>query len=177
MPQLLFACLAAMGLSCSTAAFAAGDVVACDLFDEASLSSLIKVNLTAAINRQKLQIDGSPGSICEFSAKGQKVQVKLLEHPSASDASKKFSSAIETIQDEKMKMSFRAPFVVDGKYGIGDKAFWYQVNVSRFGMFAVKGQRTLAVDFTLSEPSAGSKIEASLKERGRAYFEAALKKL
>jgi hypothetical protein len=159
------------------AAVAAPDVVACDLLDEPTVSALIGVKTRAQVNRQKQEFDGALISTCMFRAERQYVMVTLLEYRSATDAAKAYAAARKEAAQAKTIDGVQSQFSVEDESSLGDKAYWYFLAPTQFGLSALKDNKALKVNFQFNDAMTGSNSSVQLKARSRPALQAAARKL
>lgn len=169
----------AVCLSGTPALSHAADVVACDLFDEPSISALVGVKFKQLMNRHKEAIDGGTISDCVFRADRHSVRVTLWEYVSAKDAAKFYASGLEDAKRPKTIGGVRSQYAIDSSYGIGDKSYWYQLASEQTGATILKANRVLVLNFQFADGDgmARSNTASHLKDRSRPLLVAALRKL
>ncbi len=178
MRQHLSAAFVAAGILVSPyVALAAPDVVACDLLDESTVSGLIGVKTKQFMNRDKQTYDGVKISSCIYRAERHSVMVTLAEYSSNSEATKAYAIALKEAGQAKVVDKTTIRYKVESESGIGDKAYWYQLESEQFGVSAIKGTRGIMVNFQFSDSMSGVNAGARLKERSRPAIQAAIQKL
>ena len=157
-------------------AFAAPDVVACDLLDETTVSGLIGVKTKQFMNRDKQTFDGVRISTCMYRADRHSVMVTLAEYTSSAEATKAYATALKEVSQAKVVDRTPIQYKVESESGIGDKAYWYQLESEQFGVTAIKGMRGVTVNFEFSDSMSGANTSARLKERSRSAIQSVVRK-
>ena len=178
MPHHLPTFLVATGVLLSPyVVFAAPDVVACDLLDEPTVSGLIGVKTKQLVNRDKQTYGGVKISTCMYRADRHSVMVTLAEYSSSAEATKAYAIALKEASQAKVVDKTPIQYKVESESGIGDKAYWYQLESEQFGVTAIKGARGVTVNFQFSDSMTGANVSARLKERSRPAIQSAVQKL
>ncbi len=150
----------------SQSAFAATDLVACDLFDEPTVSSFIGAKIKQHhVNRQKETYAGATSSTCIFFYDRYTIRVYLYEYASSPEAAKVYADGV---QSKPIPGETRTT-----ESGLGDKAFWYRIDMEQFGYTVLKGNRLVAVKMDFKDRNTG----AGVKERSRPMMQAAVRKI
>ncbi|MCG2593931.1 hypothetical protein LZ009_14205 [Ramlibacter sp. XY19] len=166
----------------SAAAFAlvspaVSDVVACDLFDEATLSALAGGELKANGSRARQPYNGATISSCQFSAPRKLVRVTLMEYPSAAEARKEYEVSRRDAALVKRVDNVAFRFLVQDEPGMGDRAYAYRLESEQSGVFVLKGNRLFDLNFHFSDAAAGQQAFPLLLERARPAVRAAVRRI
>lgn len=143
---------------------AEAQVVACDLAEQSTVTSVFSAPITQQFpNRQTQPVDGAMHSICIFHTARNNLKALLFEFPSEVEASRAFS--------RYTKNSEHAIFQVE--VGLGDAAVWWRIGNEAYSYTVRKGKRVFTLDTRWHDANNG----VGQRERLRPVVASALRKL
>ena len=141
-----------------------GQVVACDLVDESTVTAIFGAPIQQRFpNRQTQAVDGAIHSICMFITARNNLKTLVFDFPNAADASRAFLRFTANGQSATFK----------SEAGLGDAASWWHIGSEAYGFTVRKGKRVYVLDTRWGD----GKSEAGLKERLKPVVVLALRKL
>lgn len=141
-----------------------GQVVACDLIDEQTVTTLLASPISQkSPNRQIQKFDGASISACLFVAGRNILRVELFEYPSEELAKQKYKAEIASGDG----------FISESERGLGNEGAWWHLRTEKYGFTVRKGKRI----YFLSTSWASANDGKGLKERMKPIAAAALAKL
>ncbi len=142
-----------------------GKVVACDLIDELTVTSLFSSPIRQkSPNRQIQLINGARFSVCLFFTKRNVLRTDLYEYPTEELAKKGFTA---------YRAGSDAEFQFQPERGLGDEAAWFRLRAEKYGFIVRKGKNVYVLDTSWWDADSGN----GLKERMKPIASAALAKL
>ena len=146
------------------AAHAEAQVVACDLIEQSTVTSVFSSPITQQFpNRQTQPVDGAVHSACVFHTARNNLKALLFEFPSEVEASRAFSRYTANGQQA----------IFQAEAGLGDAAMWWRIGNEAYGYTVRKGKRV----FTLDTRWHDTNNSVGQKERLRPVVASALRKL
>jgi hypothetical protein len=152
-------------LAAVVAGNAAAQVVACDLIDSATVTSVFASPITQQFpNRQTQPMDGAVFSVCIFHTARNSLKVLLFDFPSEKEASRAFARSTANGQDAKFQE----------ETALGDAAASWRIDgAEAYGYTVRKGKRVFTLDTRWYDAAVG----AGPKERLKPVVASVLRKL